>query len=188
MGTRILREYTKQGLLNFSWMMWKGFEIWRKKTCYTNNVERKQIIYINALYKGGRLLKEVKVVLNVWRVDLGKGSYRKSKGEAEVTCRWCILKDSLKPDECFYHEWMLNYVKCFFWVYWDDHVVFIFPFVNVLYHIDLHTVSHPCNPGTNPTWSWCMILLMYCWICLLILCWGILHLYSLRILACNFSL
>ena len=28
--------------------------------------------------------------------------------------------------ERFYHEWMLNFVKCFIWVYWDDHVVLSF--------------------------------------------------------------
>ena len=26
----------------------------------------------------------------------------------------------------FYHEWMLDFVKCFFCFYWDDHVVFDF--------------------------------------------------------------
>ena len=36
----------------------------------------------------------------------------------------------------FYHKWMLNFVKGFFFIYWDNHMVFIFPFVNVLYHID----------------------------------------------------
>ena len=30
----------------------------------------------------------------------------------------------------FYHEWMLDFVKCFFSIYWDDHVVVDF-FVNV---------------------------------------------------------
>ena len=30
--------------------------------------------------------------------------------------------------------------------------------------IDLQILSHPCIPGINPTWSWCMILLMCCWI------------------------
>ena len=30
--------------------------------------------------------------------------------------------------------------------------------------IDLQILNHPCILGINPTWSWCMILLMYCWI------------------------
>ena len=31
----------------------------------------------------------------------------------------------------FYHKWMLNFVKGSFCIYWDNHVVFIFQFVNV---------------------------------------------------------
>jgi hypothetical protein len=30
--------------------------------------------------------------------------------------------------------------------------------------IDLHMLNHPCIPGMKPTWSWCMIFLMCCWI------------------------
>ena len=30
-------------------------------------------------------------------------------------------------------------------------------------YIDLWKLYHLCNPGMNPTWSWCMIFLMYCW-------------------------
>jgi len=39
---------------------------------------------------------------------------------------------------CFFfnHKWMLNSVKGFLWIYWDNHIVFIFQFVNVVYHID----------------------------------------------------
>ena len=28
--------------------------------------------------------------------------------------------------------------------------------------IDLHILKNPCLPGINPTWSWCMILLVCC--------------------------
>ena len=31
---------------------------------------------------------------------------------------------------------MLNFIKCFFCVYWNDHVVFVFSFVDRVYHID----------------------------------------------------
>ena len=30
--------------------------------------------------------------------------------------------------------------------------------------ISLHILKNPCIPEINPTWSWCMILLMCCWI------------------------
>ena len=29
---------------------------------------------------------------------------------------------------------------------------------------DLPMLNHPCIPGINPTWSWCMVLLKYYWI------------------------
>ena len=35
-----------------------------------------------------------------------------------------------------------------------DHVVFVF-FFDVIYHIDLHILNHPCDPGINPTWVLC---------------------------------
>ena len=35
--------------------------------------------------------------------------------------------------------------------------------VNSVYHIDLLLLNHPYIPGIDPVWSWCMILLMYCW-------------------------
>ena len=31
---------------------------------------------------------------------------------------------------------VLNFFKRFFCIYWDNHMVFIFQFVNVVYHID----------------------------------------------------
>ena len=36
----------------------------------------------------------------------------------------------------FYHKWMLNFVKGFLCIYWDNHLAFIFQFVNVVYYID----------------------------------------------------
>ena len=59
---------------------------------------------------------------------------------------------------------VLNFVKGFFCIYWDIHMVFIFQFVNVVYHIDFCILKNPCIPGRNPTWSWCMRFLMCYWI------------------------
>ena len=36
----------------------------------------------------------------------------------------------------FYHKWMLNFVKGFLCIYWENHMAFIFWFVNVVYYID----------------------------------------------------
>ena len=64
----------------------------------------------------------------------------------------------------FNHKWVLNFVKGFFCIYWDYRVVFIFQFINMVYHIDLHILKNPWRPGINPTWSWCISFLMCNWI------------------------
>ena len=38
--------------------------------------------------------------------------------------------------ESFYHKWVLDFVKSFLCIYWDDHMVSIFQFVNMVYHTD----------------------------------------------------
>ena len=63
--------------------------------------------------------------------------------------------------ESFNHKWMLNFVKGFFCIYWDNHMVFIFSLVNVVYYIDWFAdIKNPCIPGIKPTWSWRMIFLI----------------------------
>src|SRR5574337_1206672 len=52
--------------------------------------------------------------------------------------------------------------------------------------IDLQILKNPCIPGIKPTWSWCMIFLMYCWILIARILLRILHLCSSVILACSF--
>ena len=57
-----------------------------------------------------------------------------------VCCKWSLLCWDMFPLYPFqwelYHKWMLNFVSCFFCIYWDDYVIFILPFVNVMYHTD----------------------------------------------------
>ena len=68
--------------------------------------------------------------------------------------------------ESFYHKWVLNFVKSFLCIYWDDHIIFIFQFLNIKL-IDLYmlkNISQAFSPGMKPTWSWCMILLMCYWL------------------------
>ena len=46
-------------------------------------------------------------------------------------------------------------------------ITWLFSFILLMWWIgltDLWMLTHPCIPGINPTWSCCMILLMYCWI------------------------
>ena len=64
----------------------------------------------------------------------------------------------------FYHKLMLNFVKGFICIYWDNHMDFIFQFVNVVYHIVWFTnIEKSLHHWIKPTWSWCMIFLI-CWI------------------------
>ena len=87
----------------------------------------------------------------------------------------------------FNHKRMLDFVKSFFCIYWYDHLVFIIQFVNVVYHIaDSQILKNSFILGINPTWSWCMILLVYCCIPFLVFCWGYLCLCLSAVLACNF--
>ena len=58
----------------------------------------------------------------------------------------------------FYHKWMLNFVKGFLCIYWDNHMAFIFQFVNVVYYIDWFAdIEEYLHPR-------CMIFLVCCWI------------------------
>ena len=48
--------------------------------------------------------------------------------------------------ESFYHEWMLNFVECFFSIYGDDHMVFVL-FVDVVDDVDgFSNVVHSLHP------------------------------------------
>ena len=37
--------------------------------------------------------------------------------------------------ESFYHKWMLNFVKGFLCIYWENHMAFIFQFVSGVLHL-----------------------------------------------------
>ena len=65
----------------------------------------------------------------------------------------------------FYHEWILNSVRHFFCIYWDDPVVF-YTFLLLMWCItliDLQMLNYLCEVGMDPTW-WGCIFLMCCWI------------------------
>ena len=56
------------------------------------------------------------IICDLYYIDLGSFCVR-------------LLKD-------FYYKWVLNFVKGFFCIYWDDHMVFTFQFLNMVYHND----------------------------------------------------
>ena len=63
-----------------------------------------------------------------------------------------------------YGQCILNFAKCFFCISWDEHVTFIFHFVNVLYHDWFADTEPSLYTWSKSTWLWCVIILMYCWI------------------------
>ena len=48
----------------------------------------------------------------------------------------------------FYREWMLDFVRCFFYICWDDYMVFDFSFFNVVYDVDWFAYVEPS------LWTW----------------------------------
>lgn len=79
---------------------------------------------------------------------------------------------------CFYHEWLLDFVRYFFRIYRDDHVVFFFiSLVWCITLIDFCMSNQSCILGINPSWyvSRFGLLIFY---------WGCLHLYSQEIVVC----
>ena len=59
----------------------------------------------------------------------------------------------------FNQKWVLDFVKGFFCVYWEDHMVFILQFVNVVYHTDgFAGIEEPLHP-----WDKSHSIMMYCW-------------------------
>ena len=64
----------------------------------------------------------------------------------------------LLRDYFFCHEWILNLVKCLFYVYWDDELIVILCLWCMML-IDLWVLNNLCIPGINCTWSWWMIFL-----------------------------
>ena len=73
----------------------------------------------------------------------------------------------------FYDRWILSFVRRFC-IYWDDHMVFILQFVNVMYCIDFINIELPLH-----LWNKSHLIVVYDpfnWICSVWLAdiWGIL--------------
>ena len=66
----------------------------------------------------------------------------------------------------FYHDRVLDFVRCLFSIYRSDHVVFVLYATGIWYIalIDYHMVNHCCLSGINSTWYWCITHFRYYWI------------------------
>ena len=62
------------------------------------------------------------------------------------------------PAFCFLnHKWMVNFAKSCLCIYWDNHMVFIFQYVNVVYHIDwFANIKESLHP-----WDKAHLVIMY---------------------------
>ena len=75
---------------------------------------------------------------NIWIIEVSGEEERKKAYKFVIYSFYYVEVCSFYSCflESFNHKWMLNFVKGFFCIYWDNHMVFIFQFVNVVYHID----------------------------------------------------
>ena len=65
----------------------------------------------------------------------------------------------------FYHKRVLNFVKSFSASI--EIIMWLLSLILLMRHyhiINLHMWSHPWIPAINPTWSWCVILLLCSWV------------------------
>lgn len=74
---------------------------------------------------------------------------------------------------CFYHEKVLDFVKCFFCFYCDNDIVLIFYSVDIGYYHYFYMVKLSCIPVINPTWLWYVIIFICFMTWIVLLCWGI---------------
>ena len=59
--------------------------------------------------------------------------------------------------ESFFHKWVSNFIKSFFYTYWDDHMVFILQVVSILYHIAWFV----CIEKSLHSWHKFFLIMMY---------------------------
>ena len=87
-----------------------------------------------------------------------------AKGLSYMAISWWNTFSLLPLYWEFYHKWVLDFIKNFSasidMILW----FLIFSFYVVYHIIDLWILYQPCIIGVHPTWSWCAVCLMYCWI------------------------
>lgn len=82
---------------------------------------------------------------------------------------WCLLSDwriSLwLLVLLFLHGCVLYFVKCFWGIYWEYHVIFIIYTSDMVYNTNWFSeVRSHLSCGVNPTWPCCIIILICCYI------------------------
>jgi hypothetical protein len=78
-----------------------------------------------------------------------------------LLCWWTLLLFLVSSELL---SWVSDFVKGFFYIYWEDLVGLVLISLYVLHLWSYVCWNHPCIPRMKPTWLWCMIFLMCCWI------------------------
>ena len=64
-----------------------------------------------------------------------------------------LLRALVMTDNAFYPVLFLHLLQC---------TVFLLYSVNVVNYFGFQILNQPCIPPINPTWTWCIILFIYC--------------------------
>lgn len=65
----------------------------------------------------------------------------------------------------FNRSWMLDFLKCFCCVYWDNCAALSSVlWMSCIMETELYVANHPCIPGISFTWSCVLTFLIGCWI------------------------
>jgi hypothetical protein len=84
-------------------------------------------------------------------------------------CFWCLCQKLVDKMSSFCMSLFWNFSYCStdlnVCALYQSCVFVLIPLQWYNIFIDLHMLNSPCMFVMIPPWSWCMIFLMYCWIC-----------------------
>jgi hypothetical protein len=148
-----------------------GFSIYKNKTSSNGQFHFSFLIWMHFIYSFLNLILWLKLVVLRW-VDVVR---------ADIFALFLILEEKQSVSHLWvmcgfwYMEWAWTVLKwfcsvhCFLRVLWAlvkfYHIFFIWSCDFILrlccgYHTVFHMLSHFCFPGKNPSWAWCLILLV----------------------------
>ena len=103
------------------------------------------------------------IIYGLYYIEVGsfhahflKSFNHKNSSTLATSCKELDMTEQLNWTE-LNHKWVLDFVKGFFCIYLDYHMVFILQFVNVVYHIDwFANIEESLHP-----WDKAQLVMMY---------------------------